>query len=41
MAKHFMVVILLTVIGSVLLRIILENAPITFTWLQDITIYKQ
>ena len=38
MGKHFLVVVVLTVLGSILLRLILENAPITMTWLSDIKV---
>jgi hypothetical protein len=41
MGKHFVVVVILAMLGSLLIRLILENAPITMTWLQDITVYKQ
>ena len=41
MTKHFLVVVVLTVLGSILLRTLLENVPITATWIQDVTVYNK
>jgi hypothetical protein len=41
MAKHFLFVVILTVIASLLLRVILANVPVTATWLGNIQVYKQ
>lgn len=41
MAKHFLFVILITAVASVFLRLILQNIPITATWLQDIQVYNK
>lgn len=38
MAKHFIMVVLIAAVASIILRLILANAPITSTWLTDITV---
>jgi hypothetical protein len=41
MAKHLLFVMLLTIVASVLLRLILANIPVTATWLADIQVYNK